>query len=66
MKQWWSLIPVVLFLAGYVITSLLTSTVAVQYAVAAAGFVLGIVFAILYDRRLRAQGGLSFTIVRLF
>ncbi len=60
------LIPVVLFLAGYVITSMLTASVAVQYAVAGAGFVLGIVFAILYDRRLRARGGLSFNIVRLF
>ena len=29
-------------------------------------FIMGIVFAILYDRRLRAKGGLSFTIVRLF
>ena len=60
------LISVVLFLAGYVITSLVTASVGVQYAVAGAGFVLGIVFAILYDRRLRAKGGLSFTIVRLF
>ena len=60
------LIPVVLFLAGYVITSMLTASVAVQYAVAGAGFVLGIVFAILYDRRLRARGGLTFNIVRLF
>ena len=35
-------------------------------AAGGAGFVLGIVIAILYDRRLRAQGGLSFTITRLF
>ena len=27
---------------------------------------LGVVLAILYDRRLRARGGLSFTIVRIF
>ena len=47
------LIPVVLFLAGYVIMSLLTDSVAAQYAVAAAGFAAGIVFAIFYDRRLR-------------
>ena len=60
------LIPVVLFLAGYVITSLLTASVGVQYGGAVAGFVLGIVFAILYDRRLRAQGGLAFTITRVF
>ena len=37
------LIPVVLFLAGYVIMSLLTDSVAAQYAVAAAGFAAGIV-----------------------
>ena len=60
------LIPVVLFLAGYLAAMALTASVAIQYTAAAAGFVLGIVFAILYDRKLRAQGGLSFTIVRLF
>ena len=60
------LIPVVLFLAGYVIMSLLTDSVAAQYAVAAAGFAAGIVFAIFYDRRLRARGGLTFNIVRVF
>ena len=60
------LIPVVLFLAGYLIPALLGARVGVQYAVAVAGFAVGIIFAILYDRRLRARGGLSFTIVRLF
>ena len=60
------LIPVVLFVAGYFATALMGLAVPVQYAVAIAGFVLGIVIAILYDRRLRAQGGLTFTIVRLF
>ena len=72
------LIPVVLFLAGYVIMSLLTDSVAAQYVcllytsdaaqyvVAAAGFAAGIVFAIFYDRRLRARGGLTFNIVRVF
>ena len=60
------LIPVVLFLIGYVAMTLLGAAVAVQYTVAIAGFVLGIAAAILYDRRLRAQGGLTFTIVRLF
>lgn len=60
------LIPVVLFLAGYLIPALLGARVGVQYAVAVAGFAVGIVFAILYDRYLRARGGLSFTIVRLF
>ena len=60
------LVPVVLFLAGYVLTAMLSPTVWVQYLVAVLGFAVGIVFAILYDRRLRARGGLSFTIVRLF
>lgn len=60
------LIPVVLFILGYVVTACLTSTVAIQYAVAIAGFAAGIAAAIAYDRKLRARGGLSFTIVRLF
>ena len=60
------LIPVVLFFVGYLAAMALTASVGVQYAAAAAGFVLGIILAIVYDRRLRARGGLSFTIVRLF
>ena len=59
-------IPVALFLIGYLAAFALGAGVGVQYAVAGAGFVLGILFAIRYDRRLRARGGLSFTIVRLF
>ncbi|MBE6995684.1 MAG: hypothetical protein E7429_02990 [Ruminococcaceae bacterium] len=58
--------PVVLFLLGYLIMVALSASVAIQYTIAIAGFTLGIVIAILYDRRLRAQGGLTFTIVRLF
>ena len=49
------LIPVVLFLACYLGTMLLVSPSAA-----------GIGIAVLYDRRLRRQGGLRFTIVRLF
>ena len=60
------LIPVALFILGYLAMVFLGAGVALQYSVAIAGFVLGIVFAILYDRRLKAQGGLVFTIVRLF
>ena len=56
-------LPVVLFLLGYVIAFVFSDSVAVQYSVAAAGFLLGITLAIFYDRRLRARGGLSFTIV---
>ena len=57
---------VTLFLIGYLAAFALSGSVGVQYATAVIGFVLGIIFAIRYDRRLRAQGGLSFTIVRLF
>ena len=60
------LIPVVLFLTGYLIPALMGLSVAVQYAAAGLGFAAGIAGAIAYDRYLRARGGLSFTIVRLF
>ena len=58
--------PVVLFLLGYLAAFFLRSPVAVQYTVAVIGFLIGIVAAIFYDRHLKAKGGLSFTIVRLF
>ena len=58
-------IPVVLFLLGYLLMVFAGFGVALQYTAAVIGFVLGILFAILYDRKLRAQGGLVFTIVRL-
>lgn len=60
------LIPVALFLAGYLAAIAFTASVGVQYAAAILGFAVGIAIAIGYDRRLRAKGGLSFTIVRLF
>ena len=60
------LIPVVLFLAGYLIPALMGASVAMQYTLAITGFVVGIIGAISYDRKLKAQGGLSFRIVRLF
>lgn len=60
------LTPVLLFLAGYFITMAVTSSAAIQYLFAGAGFATGILLAVLYDRRLRRQGGLSFQIVRLF
>ena len=60
------LIPVILFLAGYLVMAALSASVGVQYLVAVLGFVAGILAAIAYDRRLKARGGLSFTIVRLF
>ena len=60
------LIPVILFLAGYLIMLACNTSVAVQYTAAVAGAVLGILLAIWYDRRVKARGGLSFTIVRVF
>lgn len=60
------LIPVVLFLAGYLAAVLLTASVGIQYLIAAAGFAAGVLIAVAYDRKLKARGGLSFTIVRLF
>lgn len=59
------LIPVVLFLASYLGTMLLVSPSAAGIA-GGVGFAAGIGIAVLYDRRLRRQGGLRFTIVRLF
>ena len=58
--------PVVLFLLGYLAAFFLGAPVAVQYTAAVIGFIIGIVAAISYDRYLKAKGGLSFTIVRLF
>ena len=60
------LIPVALFLVGYLLAALVTVSVAVQYTIAIAAFLAGIGFAVLYDRRLKARGGISFTIVKLF
>ncbi len=60
------LIPVALFFVGYLAALAVTASVAVQYTAAVLGFILGILGAVGYDRRLRARGGLSFTIVRLF
>lgn len=59
------LTPVVLFLLGYLGTMALVSPSAAGI-VGGVGFVLGILVAVLYDRHLRRQGGLRFTIVRLF
>lgn len=59
-------IPVVLFLLGYLIPLCLGASVAVQYAAAVLGFFVGVALAIVYDRRVKARGGLVFTITRLF
>lgn len=60
------LIPVALFLAGYGFAAVWNFNVILRYTVAVTGFVAGNLFAVLYDRRLRVRGGLSFQIVRLF
>ena len=60
------LLPVVLFLAGYLIPLALNASVAAQYTIAVLGAALGVAMAIWYDRRVKARGGLTFTIVRVF
>ena len=61
------MVPVVLFILGYLVAALLLgASVAWQYTVAIAGFAVGILIAILYDRKVKASGGLTFNIVRLF
>lgn len=61
------LIPVVLFLAGYLVMFAVPGAgTALRYAVGILGFFAGILIAVAYDRRLRRQGGVSFQIVRLF
>ena len=59
------LTPVVLFLVGYFATIAVASA-PIRSLFGGIGFVLGILIAVAYDRRLRRQGGLRFTIVRLF
>ena len=60
------LIPVALFLVGYLLAAFVTASVAIQYTIAIAAFLAGIGFAVLYDRRLKAKGGNAYTIVKLF
>ena len=59
-------IPVVLFILGYLVMAFTTTSVPLQYGVAIAGFFAGIALAVLYDRKIKRQGGLVFNIVRLF
>jgi len=59
-------IPVVLFVLGYLLMAFTTTSVPLQYGVAIAGFLIGVAAAILYDRKIKRQGGLTFNIVRLF
>ena len=50
---------------GYFCTGALASE-ALRYGIAIAAFAVGIVPAIVYDRRMKRTGALTFTIVRLF
>lgn len=58
------LLPLVLFLLGYFATGFLP-TDGPRYLVAFLAFLAGMIPAVAYDRHLKRQGGLSFTIVRL-
>lgn len=57
-------VPLVFFLLGYFCTEGLASEGA-RYAIAIAAFCVGIVPAILYDRRVKRRGGMLFTITQL-
>ena len=59
-------VPIVLFLLGYFAVGALVSSEAARIALAGLGFLLGLALAVCYDRHLRKQGGLTFTIVRVF
>ena len=59
------ILPIVLFLVGYFATGALESE-GLRYAVAIAAFLVGIIPAIICDRRTKKNGKLTFTIVRLF
>lgn len=59
------MVPVALFFLGYFL-SISFFPPAGKYVTAVIAFALGMIPAVLYDRRLRRQGGMDFTIVRLF
>ena len=59
------MVPVALFLIAYVATMSLGSE-GLSAAVSILAFFCGIVPAILYDRRLKRSGGMTFTIIRAF
>lgn len=59
------LVPVILFFLGYGATGFLGRE-GLRYLAGVAAFALGMAPAVLYDRHLRRQGGMDFTITRLF
>ena len=58
------MLPVVLFFIGYFAASPLGGRASVAVSILA--FFLGVVPAVLYDRKLRRSGGMTFTIVSAF
>ena len=60
------MLPVLLFFAGYFLSGALTRAEGAHIAAGIIAFFCGVVPAVLYDRRVRRSGGMSFTIVRAF
>lgn len=56
------LVPVVLFLAGYFVTGFLTEPM--RYACGGAGFVLGLLLAVVYDRSIRRRRAITYQVLR--
>lgn len=59
------MLPLLLFVLGYFCSGAIAKE-GLRYVIAIASFCLGILPAMAYDRRIRKNGGLSFTITRLF
>jgi len=59
------MLPLLFFLIGYFATAALASE-GLRYTIAIAAFLLGILPAIAYDRKVKREGGMVFTIVRPF
>ncbi len=59
------MLPLLFFLIGYFATAALASE-GFRYTIAIAAFLLGILPAIAYDRKVKREGGMVFTIVRPF
>ncbi len=59
------MLPLLLFFIGYFVAAPLGGE-GVRAAVAIAAFFAGIVPAVLYDRKLKRSGGMTFTIIRAF
>lgn len=58
------MLPVLLFFLGYFAASSLTEGMRATVGILA--FFCGVVPAVLYDRKIKRSGGMTFTIVRLF